>query len=498
MNDPSETSSQPTSPAIDSFMPSAESQFGPARCATLDGATAIQSTVEAVRASRFLLPVSVEENPMIDTFGPNGSDSSEPVALQSSSESKSPARTDTAGSTELRKTLEALDTTSQPPSSPPPLSVPPTDGNGSTSLPSSGIAQAGLFQERLSEALKQRLQDLGSTLYSHEWKTKQTPQGRPVITISSVPKPREAPTAWPTPVKEDARSSARHGYMIEGNAGTTLLDAARLTSEFPAAYPTPQAHDHATPKTLEQIEEMRARAPKRSSGGPPGISNLNEVVTLMRPSPYATPAARDFKGEFPGHTGGMGLSAQVKLMEPDVIASGPSGWATPASHEAGGTPERFLERKRLAKENGSKLGISLTSLSLQAQMTEMPSEEPTELTETLETTEMTMSSPRHWYEEQLVIPETLERTASDPGSGSDSKEILPGEELLAASGPKTSNGSTAGRSRGTKTGAGGQLNAVLSRWLQGLPPIWDELAPHGSAVSATRSSSPSRGPSSKR
>jgi hypothetical protein len=33
---------------------------------------------------------------------------------------------------------------------------------------------------------------------------------------------------WPTPVKEDARSSARHGYMIEGNQGTTLLDAARL------------------------------------------------------------------------------------------------------------------------------------------------------------------------------------------------------------------------------------------------------------------------------
>jgi hypothetical protein len=37
-------------------------------------------------------------------------------------------------------------------------------------------------------------------------------------------------------------------------------------------------------------------------------------------------------------------------------------------NEAGGTPEQFLERKRKAQRRGSQLGVSLTSLSLQAQL----------------------------------------------------------------------------------------------------------------------------------
>jgi hypothetical protein len=44
-------------------------------------------------------------------------------------------------------------------------------------------------------------------------------------------------------------------------------------------------------------------------------------------------------------------------------------WATPAASEAGGTPEQFLKRKQRAKDGGASLGVSLTSLSLQAQLT---------------------------------------------------------------------------------------------------------------------------------
>lgn len=62
------------------------------------------------------------------------------------------------------------------------------------------------------------------------------------------------------------------------------------------------------------------------------------------------------------------LQASALRTSATASISSLAGWATPAAREAGGTPEQFLERKRKAKEKGAQLGVSLTSLALQAQL----------------------------------------------------------------------------------------------------------------------------------
>jgi len=75
---------------------------------------------------------------------------------------------------------------------------------------------------------------------------------------------------------------------------------------------------------------------------------------------WPTPTARDWKSSASNK---HGVNARP-LNEVSRLA----GWATPAAREAGGTPEQFLARKERARKNGSTLGVSLTSLSLQASL----------------------------------------------------------------------------------------------------------------------------------
>ena len=96
-----------------------------------------------------------------------------------------------------------------------------------------------------------------------------------------------------------------------------------------------------------------------------------DLAAVSALAPWPTPKKQD------GERGGMaerfkGTQSLNGRRSNLIDTVQTAGWATPAAHEAGGTPEQFLERKRRAREKGATLGVSLTSLSLQAQTTHGP------------------------------------------------------------------------------------------------------------------------------
>lgn len=178
--------------------------------------------------------------------------------------------------------------------------------------PGSPSSRSACLQLSLESRLRAALDVNGSPEYALTWRHWDMQSGPPICALRASGRPTSdnGSSGWPSPTVEDGRSSRRHGYMKKGNAGTTLTDAASL-----AGWPTPMA-------------------------GSPGTEEYNPA-------------------------GNTDSSRKTMALL--------TGWATPASQEAGGTPERFLERKREAIEKGSSLGVSLTSLSLQAHGATSPS-----------------------------------------------------------------------------------------------------------------------------
>lgn len=127
--------------------------------------------------------------------------------------------------------------------------------------------------------------------------------------------------------------------------GSNLNDFATL-----AGWPTPTASlaDKAV-RTFEgaQREAMRSKGP-----------DLAAMVSL---SGWPTPTTQ--RGQYTYDHGNhekknLLLAGAAKL----------SGWGTPTANTPGGTAAQAVERKLLAKQNGKKLGASVTQLGHQVQL----------------------------------------------------------------------------------------------------------------------------------
>lgn len=112
--------------------------------------------------------------------------------------------------------------------------------SGTYGQPGSGSSHSADLASSLVNRLKLRLSTIGSTLFKLTWKDSATPSGRPVSLLRASGRRTVEPDfgSWPTTTRQDASSSARHGYMIKGNPGTTLYDAALM-----ASWPTASARD---------------------------------------------------------------------------------------------------------------------------------------------------------------------------------------------------------------------------------------------------------------
>ncbi len=202
--------------------------------------------------------------------------------------------------------------TSGPEAAPASPSAKPADEKETTMPATSGprgsaSSRSAALQSSLESKLRARLASTGCLLYALTWKPRVMLSGVPICRLVASERRTNdsACSSWPTPTVNDSKGSAySYAQGDHDKICLKLVGAARL-----ASWNTP---------TVSDANGTREVDGKRSVG-------LNTQAT------FAT-------------------------------------WATPAVKEAGGTPEQFLDRKRKAIENGSKLGLSLTSLSLQAQL----------------------------------------------------------------------------------------------------------------------------------
>jgi hypothetical protein len=178
------------------------------------------------------------------------------------------------------------------------------------------------------------------------------------------------------PVSRSQSQESRKGQTmsdISGLSGSILSESANLQSYLESKLLPLSDRDGLIPfkKTWKQKTTPAQRRYCQLQVSALSIKGIGSGSLPVKS--WTTPSARDYKDTAGQATTGEGGRIRIDQVPREAfqligvtIPRVASLWGTPVANPANGTPEAFLARKRKAVDRGSKMGISLSDIQMQA------------------------------------------------------------------------------------------------------------------------------------
>jgi hypothetical protein len=298
------------------------------------------------------------------------------------------------------------------------------------------------LQSSLASRLRAKTASLGSTLYKLTWKERATPSGRSIPALRASARPTSdkgsigPESGWPTPMAASENSLRGKGQdpLLRKSGGHQVGLQGAVTL---AGWVTTTTTTTTTRDWKDSGADIKPRAD--------GSERFDQLPRQANLAGWNTARATDGSNGGQNQAGGA-LPADAAL----------AGWGTPTATEPGGTAEAYVARSIETTGNSAP-----TMLAHQAPLA-------------------------GW---QTPSIDTFRKRGGDRSDELGNQELVKNLECparLTVSG-ELLIGSFAGME------SGGQLSPAHSRWLMGLPSVWDDCG-----VTAMQSLRPQRKPSSKR